>query len=379
MDSALFNMFDLPMVLAIFIGLVLACTLVIFRPRGHQSVLLAAYLYSLVMVELDKLIFWSMPIHRLFESAIPVIFVLGKGVGVCVAPLLYLYIGVVSTGKPVSHSESSWLFIPALGMFLSVCLYFSLGGNPDQYWPSNYHNIFFDPVFLLMLCCKYGAFLLLAAFCLRRKTEVPVQPYKSSMFNINTLSEQRVILIGALCLYCFEFATDFLALLQNDGRLLGSLGVFHNYMMLLYLCMVFGCQIKNNFLSPFVKPRKSPERLQRIINDEVEKINKLMLEQKYYLNSDLTLELLAKKLKMPEYQLSSLLNKQFDKNFYDFINYYRTEHAKSIMSSKASEGSSILDILYESGFSSKSAFNRYFKKYTGVTPSEYREKIKVII
>jgi AraC-like DNA-binding protein len=103
-----------------------------------------------------------------------------------------------------------------------------------------------------------------------------------------------------------------------------------------------------------------------------------MMEHKYYLEPNMTLECLAKKMKMPEYQLSALLNKKVQKNFCDFINYYRTEHAKKLMSSTRDNSYSILDILYDSGFNSKSAFNRCFKKYTGITPSEYRGKYKVI-
>ena len=78
MDAALFNIFDLPMVLTIFVSLIMASVLIISRPQANQYLLLAAYLYTIALVELDKMIFWSMPVHHLFEPMVPAIFALGK-------------------------------------------------------------------------------------------------------------------------------------------------------------------------------------------------------------------------------------------------------------------------------------------------------------
>ncbi len=58
-------------------------------------------------------------------------------------------------------------------------------------------------------------------------------------------------------------------------------------------------------------------------------------------------------------------------NFYDYISKYRIEEAKSILSDQSSN-KTVLEILYEVGFNSKSSFNTAFKKYTGVTPSKFK-------
>src|SRR5690606_14894411 len=126
------------------------------------------------------------------------------------------------------------------------------------------------------------------------------------------------------------------------------------------------------------KVKKTSTAARKLMDQEVSKIHQLMMEHKYYLDADISLETLARKLKMPEYQLSALINKKLNKNFFEFINSYRMEHAKKLMTSETGRSYSILDILYDSGFNSKSAFNRCFKKYTGVTPSEYRERIKAV-
>lgn len=95
---------------------------------------------------------------------------------------------------------------------------------------------------------------------------------------------------------------------------------------------------------------------------------------KPYLNENLSLTLLAEQFKCSQTQLSQIINQHFQMSFYDFINSYRIELAKEMLGSSNFEHLSILGIAFECGFKSKSSFNRYFKKYTGVSPSEFKKK-----
>lgn len=379
MDTALFNIFDLPMVLAIFVSLILASVLMVAKPRIERHLLLAIYLYAIALVELDKVIFWSMPVHRLFEPMIPAIFALGKGIGLLVPPLLYLYIRASNnTATSVSRSNAYLLIIPIFGALLSLLLYQSLGSNPGYYLPSNYRDIFFNDYLLMLMVCKYGLFFVFAILCIKVKSHLLTRNKKNSLISSESDKELNLIFVGALCIYGVEFLADFLAVLKSNGLLLNALGILHNYMVLFYVCLILASMLKRDLLKASCKSKKSSIVEQQTLDQEANKIHQLMMEHKYYLEPDMTLERLAKKLKMQEYQLSTLLNKNVQKNFFDFINYYRTEHAKQLMSSTMDKSYSILDILYDSGFNSKSAFNRCFKKYTGITPSEYRGKHKVI-
>jgi AraC-like DNA-binding protein len=67
-----------------------------------------------------------------------------------------------------------------------------------------------------------------------------------------------------------------------------------------------------------------------------------------------------------------MLNEHFHKNFSDYINSLRIEEAKKILQDPANN-KTILEILYETGFNSKASFNAYFKKETGLTPTEFKE------
>jgi AraC-like DNA-binding protein len=96
-----------------------------------------------------------------------------------------------------------------------------------------------------------------------------------------------------------------------------------------------------------------------------------MENKKPYLDFDLTLQKLAAQLDLPEKELSLLINQKIGKHFFDFINEYRIEDAKMLL--KNQPQLTVLEILYEVGFNSKSSFYTAFKKETNITPSDYRK------
>jgi len=104
-----------------------------------------------------------------------------------------------------------------------------------------------------------------------------------------------------------------------------------------------------------------------------EKLLQFMDTGKPYLKNDLKISDLADSLSVPYHQLSQLINDEFNVNFYDFINKYRVEDAKKLLRAET-RNPKMLAVAYEVGFNSKATFNRVFKKFTGLTPSEYRDK-----
>lgn len=95
------------------------------------------------------------------------------------------------------------------------------------------------------------------------------------------------------------------------------------------------------------------------------------MENKVYLDQNLTLAGLAKILDTDRYSLSQVINQEFNKNFYEFINDYRIMECMSHISNSPTPPESITDLVYESGFNNKVSFYKAFKMRNGVTPSEY--------
>jgi AraC-like DNA-binding protein len=108
--------------------------------------------------------------------------------------------------------------------------------------------------------------------------------------------------------------------------------------------------------------------------EQIAKLRDFIATSEIFLEPELTIQQLADKIELPVRDLSVLINHKMDLHFFDFINEYRIEKAMKILTDTEKKGLTILEILYEVGFNSKSSFNTAFKKHTNLTPSEYRKK-----
>jgi AraC-like DNA-binding protein len=99
-----------------------------------------------------------------------------------------------------------------------------------------------------------------------------------------------------------------------------------------------------------------------------------MEKEKLYLNHELDLSKLSLALALSPHDLSYLLNEGFQMNFFDFVNKYRVEEAKRLLSSSGHKHLKIFGVAMEAGFNSKTTFNNAFKKFTGLAPSEFRKQ-----
>jgi len=106
----------------------------------------------------------------------------------------------------------------------------------------------------------------------------------------------------------------------------------------------------------------------------VRTIQHYMQNGKPWLEPELTVYQLASRLSLKPRLLSQAINEILGQNFYDFINRYRIEEASRLLTHPKDDKITILEVLYEVGFNSKSSFNTLFKKYTGLTPTAFRKK-----
>jgi ligand-binding sensor domain-containing protein/AraC-like DNA-binding protein len=107
----------------------------------------------------------------------------------------------------------------------------------------------------------------------------------------------------------------------------------------------------------------------------IRKLRHLMEVEKAYLDADISLQSLAEKLSITSRLLSQILNEKLDRNFSDFINFYRVEEAKKILQNPRGAQKKIIALAFDVGFNTKVAFYNAFKKFTNMTPVQYREKL----
>jgi AraC-like DNA-binding protein len=128
--------------------------------------------------------------------------------------------------------------------------------------------------------------------------------------------------------------------------------------------------------SSFSKDIKSKSSLSKAYLPEnssffINKLAKLMDEDKVYFDPNLTIPKMADKIQIQPYLLSQIINAHFGQSYPDYVNTYRINEAKTLLTDNNLKISSVA---MDCGFNTLSSFNLAFKKATGKTPSNYREE-----
>ncbi|MDD2635497.1 MAG: helix-turn-helix domain-containing protein [Bacteroidales bacterium] len=154
----------------------------------------------------------------------------------------------------------------------------------------------------------------------------------------------------------------------------------YNYsalLVLIYVLGFYGLRQKKIFLNGDENSStKSKYQNSALSQKRKDQINKTIIQYiestQAYLNPDLNMNLLSKNIDIPKHQITEVLSTELGKNFFNLINEYRVNAVKKLLLDK-SINYSIEGIGYDCGFNSKSSFFTVFKKFTGMTPTEYKE------
>lgn len=111
------------------------------------------------------------------------------------------------------------------------------------------------------------------------------------------------------------------------------------------------------------------------ISSQISILKQYMAQKEPFLDPSLTIQELANQIDIPVRDLSVLINHHMDQHFFDFVNEYRIQKAMGILKDQSRSQLTVLEILYEVGFNSKSSFNTSFKKHTNLTPTAYRNTL----
>jgi len=334
-------------------------------------------------------------------------------IGFCYIPLLYLY--TLKTIRPEFVSASKWyLFIPfiigAIGYFSTVCVLFATSPNAYQvlYWYNTISLYTLLPLDIIFSCgIIYLAINKLPRNCHEKKLIVQLASlflcigilgtlftiFGSFLMSLNYLSRSiiytlLIVITIRIITYKYGAFTDH-TFQNNKQELFLSVG---NYTISGISTHEINSDVANDFLENSEKKQdvaledkesELPQKRREILSQSemfkiVLKLEKVMEKEQYFLDSDLTLDKLSKLTNLNKYHISETLNHFVNKPFYTFVNEYRIEYVKDKFKylSEQNLTINILELAYESGFNSKSSFNRYFKEITLHTPTEYLNSIE---
>lgn len=140
-------------------------------------------------------------------------------------------------------------------------------------------------------------------------------------------------------------------------------------------------QMHTKVVTQFVEaPKPEPKQL---TDEEVHKagealqqIEQYFIAHKPYLDPDLSVKKLVDLTELPEHIISRAINHKAEMHFFDYVNQYRVEEAKQLLTDETAVKQFTIEALaMQCGFNNKTSFNKAFKKFTGETPSAYRDRL----
>ncbi len=213
---------------------------------------------------------------------------------------------------------------------------------------------------------------LIAALIVLNNYRSEIKKVYSTVERIN-LSWLNFILFGYILIWCIDLANFIIIMVSGTSLLILNISTLILIFIFANVIVYKGLKQPEIYFGMEDKPKyESSPLTEADIEQYLKKMTAYMQSEKPYLNPSLTITNLAKKLSIPSRHLSQVINQSLHKNFFDFVNSYRIEEAKRYLSDHSNNRKTVLEILYEVGFNSKSSFNNVFKKHTGMTPTEFK-------
>lgn len=187
--------------------------------------------------------------------------------------------------------------------------------------------------------------------------------------------------IPIVILFLFSFINDIFKILGLSDLLFYSDQNLNSYLFLVVAFLFYFVAFKlfNNANDILPKSEiakyKNSKLNEVIINKYKTDLIYAMETDKLYLNGKLSIQDVSEKLNIPRQYISEVLNEHMNTNFQDFINEYRVEEFIKRLKNDQNNQFTLLGIATDVGFNSKSSFNAIFKKYKGLTPTEFKKNL----
>lgn len=305
-------------------------------------------------------------------------YTLGDPTFLLIAPLLWFYVTELAGGRISFNAKTLAHFIPfSVIVFCSLTFRSFLKDTAMTRLLDQHPRLPFT-IFWMIMAIQFSAYQILIHQKWREYQQL-IQQEVSNTEDVN-ISWVRFF-TGVFLIVNLSFLVSLFAVIHLDVTDLvwKSVGVI---LSLSIFALGYKGILQKEILLPesLVEPQlaeqpMSTEHIARPDHNLIEKLQQYMKREKPFLDPELSLSTLAKAMGINRNQLSQLINTGIGENFYDFINKYRVEEVKRLMVDPQKQNYNLLGMALEAGFKSKSTFNLIFKRFTGLTPTEYKKNI----
>lgn len=354
------------------------------KEKKYSNLILIAFLSSIIIVQIGGIGIYFVELRNLLYNFFPQFYYLIFPFRYLFIPVLFLYVVSLSRKDFVYKKIYNLHFAPFLVVFCVVLLR-NVMADPEllreQILDFSLFNDTESQVYDLIELLQF-LFYAIASFVILNSYARRIKHFYSSIERIN-LSWLKLVVIGFI-VWKTVLSIDAFLYHYIEYKVVEytfyTLYVAAQIVFLVFLSVMFLKGLQQPVIFSFINGNNNKgEKYKKTLLAESrkvmyrKKIEHYMETAKPYLDPTLSLHELAEVLSISSHHLSQVINSEFKQNFFDFINSYRINESKKILSSNDSNEKTVLEILYESGFNSKSVFNSAFKKQTGLTPTQYRK------
>lgn len=369
------NLLNILSILSLFLGLLF--TLFLFTAKAKNRLANRIFGVFLFLSAVDN-VFLSRMLHENYLS-----------IGIAIAltvflqlPVFYLYIKSVCYSDFTLKKKHALHAIPfVIANLLALSGSYGVAQDSAIILLSGLSVTFKDMLIHIMIHVQVFSYLLAAFLVVRRAKKLYLENYANASIPFYKWLIQLISVL--LILHLFAVIKNIYKFSDDDGIYYWTRIALISVELLIFCWYVLKALNRPDLfksvdskltLTSDMTDTSRPSKIDSGEEDKaVLKVNRYMAHEKPFLEPSLTIQQLAEQIELPTKELSVLINHKMGQHFFDFVNEFRIAEAKTILTDSTKKELTVLEILYEVGFNSKSSFNTAFKKYTGTTPTLYRK------
>lgn len=295
-------------------------------------------------------------------------------------PLLYLYVGFITHPEKKFDAINLVHFVPFSAFFIVSVLFRSQSVVDDL-------PAFFKSDRWMSLRIIYSTCFFLSITCYSILTFIKIRRHQNTLKDLISYTS-GIITLNWLKVISISFYSGYIIFFILGGlKIIGEYIPFDPYYVVFgfiaLFSFVFGFYgIRQSMIDIIVsgESKKETEKYSRSglkeyqADEFLQNLIGYVEKNKPFLDQNLNIYTLSKMTGIQRHHITQILNENYKRNFFTFINEYRVKEVISRFKDRKYDNFTILAIAFDSGFNSKTTFNSIFKNITGMTPSQFRSE-----